>query len=112
MFDSREVSMLHARNTIGALVVGGALVGCGSGGGPSPTATEPNLLETPPSGQGVHLSTGDFSVAEGTDEQDCYFYQVKDLAAQSGMSPDASMILHRTQVSYKAGSHHMNIFRV
>lgn len=94
------------------LLVAGSVVLGGCSGGDPPVPVEGDLLEPPPSGQGVHLTTGDFDVASGTDEQDCYFYQVKDLAAQSGMSPDEPIILHRTQIAYKAGSHHMNLFRV
>lgn len=91
------------------LVASSGLVGC------DPEETSPvgdELLEPPPQGQGVQLTTGSFSVEAGTDEQDCYFFRVRDLAARGGFPPDEPLILHRTQIAYTAGSHHMNIFRV
>jgi hypothetical protein len=92
------------------VALGAAVVGCGGEEVLDPVGAE--RLTVPPAGQGVQLTTGDFDVAEGTDEQDCYFFRVRDLASKGGMSPDESMILHRTEVAYNAGSHHMNLFRV
>ncbi|MFO0757776.1 MAG: hypothetical protein U0359_14875 [Byssovorax sp.] len=85
-------------------------MGCGDEVPPAPS--DENLLEIPAAGTGIHLATGDFRVDPGTEEQDCYFYRVRDLAAEAGMNPDEPVILHRTQIAYKKGSHHMNIFRV
>lgn len=70
------------------------------------------LLEPPPQGQGVQLTTDEFDVDPGTEVQDCYFFRIRDLAELAGLDPDKPMILHRTQISYREGSHHMNIFRV
>ncbi len=84
-----------------------ALSGCTShldDGGP--------LLAPPPAGQGLQLTTGDFTVEPGTEVQACYFFKIRDIAAANGFPPDQSLILHRTEVAYRIGSHHMNIFRV
>jgi hypothetical protein len=77
----------------------------------SPTP-ESGTLEAPPAGQGLQLTTGDFAVDAGTEEQDCHFFKVRDLAAANGFDPNQPMYLHRVQIAYKQGSHHMNIFRV
>ncbi len=69
-------------------------------------------LAAPPKGEGVQLTTGNFSVDAGSEQQDCYFFRVRDLAVQGGFDPEKPLILHRTQISYTSGSHHMNIFRV
>src|SRR6185369_314935 len=110
-FSMFEWELLMRCSWMPTLVIAGAtLLGCSEAEPLAPA--EDWLLEPPPAGQGVHLTTGDFDVQPGTEEQDCYFYQVRDLAERSGMSPDESIILHRTQIAYKPGSHHMNIFRV
>ena len=88
-----------------AIVVLGA---CGEGG----TEIETGRLTAPPKGEGFQLTTGDFPVAAGTEVQDCYFSKVRDLAISGGLPPDQPVYLHRTQIAFKAGSHHMNIFRV
>src|SRR4051812_28850622 len=74
--------------------------------------SENGLLPAPPDGMGFHITTGDFPVDPGTEVQDCYFFKVRDLAASGGMNPDEPVYLHRTQIAYRPGSHHMNIFRV
>jgi hypothetical protein len=93
-----------------ALTVSSAACGGAEEGAPAGAAS--GLLEPPPRGQGVQLTTGDFPVDPGTEVQDCYFFRVRDLAEQAGLPPDEPMILHRTQIAYQPGSHHMNIFRV
>jgi hypothetical protein len=69
------------------------------------------LLTPPPAGQGFQITTGDFSVESGTEQQDCYFFRVSDLAAQGGIAPN-DVILHRTEIAFRPGGHHMNIYRV
>jgi len=69
-------------------------------------------LPPPPAGQGIQLTTGDFPVDAGTEVQDCYFFRVRELAALGGFDTEQPLYLHRTEIGYKPGSHHMNIFRV
>jgi len=95
------------------LAVSAFVVGC-SDQPTTPATTEPEvaLIDPPPAGQGFQLSTKVFPVAPGEEEQDCYFFQVKDLAAKGELDPAAPVNLHRVQISQRKGSHHMNIFRV
>lgn len=86
-------------------------LGCAGCGGEPAHSTGP-LLAPPPLGEGLQLSTGDFEVPAGTDVQACYFFKVSELAEKFGYSPSEPLLLHRTQIAYKVGSHHMNIFRV
>jgi hypothetical protein len=88
-----------------------ALAACGE---PAAEPTPPEqgaLLEPPPPGEGIQLTTGDFEVEAGSEIQDCYFFRVSDIAEQAGIPPD-EVILRRTQMAQRDGSHHMNIFRV
>jgi hypothetical protein len=96
------------------LLLAGSLVALGVVACSQDGSVVPNTgrLEAPPPGQGVQITTGDFDVAPSTEEQDCYFFKVRDLAAAGGMNPDEPIYLHRTQIAYKSGSHHMNLFRV
>lgn len=95
------------------IAVGGSLLVCLSGcGGEDAQPEKKDLLDPPPAGQGIQLETGDFDVDPGTEVQDCYFYRVSELAEAAGLPVDEPVILHRTQIAYKPGSHHMNIFRV
>lgn len=73
---------------------------------------DPEALAAPPSGQGFQLKVPFFQISPGTEEQDCYFFQVKDVAVKNGLPADKPVNLHRLQVAQKAGSHHMNLFRV
>lgn len=73
---------------------------------------DPSDLAAPPRGQGFQLRTGAFPVPPGTEEQDCFFFKVRDLAATGGLDPNLPVNLHRVVVAQKAGSHHMNLFRV
>src|SRR6202011_136679 len=100
--------MRHGLLLASSLVVVG-MVACGQEGSVVPNT---GRLEPPPQGQGFQMTTGDFDVAAGTEEQDCYFLKVSDLAASGGLPADQPIYLHRTQIAYKQGSHHMNIFRV
>ena len=68
-------------------------------------------LAVPPKGEGLQIATGTFDVPPGTEEQDCYFYKVGELAAAAGL-PAGPVNVHRIQVAQRTGSHHMNLFRV
>lgn len=70
------------------------------------------LIAPPPKGQGFQFATEDIEVPSGVEEQDCYFYRVRDLAASGGLDPEAPVNLHRVQLAQRSGSHHMNLFRV
>jgi hypothetical protein len=75
-------------------------------------ASDPAHLDPPPSGQGFQFGTPEFAIPSGVEEQDCYFFQISDLAKSGGLDPTKPVNLHRIQVAQRAGSHHMNIFRV
>jgi hypothetical protein len=63
-------------------------------------------------GQGFQFGTPAFTVPPATEEQDCYFFKVSDLAASGGLDPTQPVNLHRVQLAQRPGSHHMNLFRV
>ena len=79
---------------------------------PTPTVVDPSVLAPPAKGEGFQIATDDITVAPGTEEQDCYFFKVKDVAAANGLPADKPVNLHHIQAAQRAGSHHMNIFRV
>lgn len=92
-----------------------AIAACSAehGGEPTPQAvTDPAALSAPPPGQGFQLKTDLFSVGPGEEVQNCYFFRVRDVAKANGMPDSEPVNLHRVQIVQKAGSHHMNIFRV
>jgi hypothetical protein len=78
----------------------------------NPLPVTPDTLPVPAQGEGFQFKTGDFSVPPGVEEQDCLFFKVSDLAKSGGLPADQPVNLHRVRVVQKAGSHHMNIFRV
>jgi hypothetical protein len=82
--------------------------------GPSDAAepTDPANLAAPPQGQGVHMTTGPFDVAAGTEVQDCFFFQVSALEQAAGLPTTQPIDVHRVQIVQKVGTHHMNLFRV
>jgi hypothetical protein len=90
----------------------GGQVGTGGTGTGGSGAADPAHIDAPPSGQGFQLGTADFEVPQGTEEQDCYFFKVSDLAKAGGLDPALPVNLHRIQIAQRIGSHHMNIFRV
>lgn len=96
------------------LVVGLVWAGCGQEyampGTPEPT--DPADMPPPPAGQGVQMKTQAFYVAAGTEIQACYFFKMSDLLQANVMDPTQPIELHRIQIVQKAGSHHMNLFRV
>jgi hypothetical protein len=69
-------------------------------------------LPPPDKGEGFQFQTDIFAVAPGTEEQDCLFFKVRDLAASGGLPADQPVNLHRVRIAQKEGSHHMNLFRV
>lgn len=75
-------------------------------------AKEPTDIDPPSIGQGFQMRTELFTVNPGEEVQDCYFYRVGDLAKAAGMAANEPVNLHRVQLAQRAGSHHMNIFRV
>src|SRR5262245_19475312 len=95
---------------LGALALVGA-AGCSSDATQVPV-TEPGKLAAPPTGQGFQFKTEAFAVPAGTEEQDCYFYRVRDLAKAGGLPENEPVNLHRVQLVQRDGSHHMNLFRV
>ncbi|MCA9677079.1 MAG: hypothetical protein KC464_18785 [Myxococcales bacterium] len=52
------------------------------------------------------MTTPEFEVPPGTEVQDCFFFQVPDLA------DGADLWFDRTALALNPGSHHMNVFRV
>jgi hypothetical protein len=58
------------------------------------------------------MKTAAFTVATGTEVQNCYFFRVSDLEMAAGMPTDQSLWVSRVQIVQKPGSHHMNVFRV
>jgi len=58
------------------------------------------------------MMTDAFTVPAGEELQVCYFFKVSTLLQANGMDPTQPLELHRVQVVQKAGSHHMNLFRV
>jgi hypothetical protein len=95
---------------LGSLIV----IGCGpdSPVPPEPTPTDPAKLDPPASGKGFQFETEDIQVGPGVEEQDCYFFKVSELAKKGGLDPSKPVNLHQVQVAQRAGSHHLNIFRV
>lgn len=79
---------------------------------PPAPITDPAQLGAPLQGQGFQMRTELFSVAPGEEVQDCYFFKVRDMAKANGLPENDPVNLHRVHIVQKAGSHHMNIFRV
>jgi hypothetical protein len=78
----------------------------------NPVPVDPSHLDSPPKGAGFQMTTQELQVPPGTEEQDCYFFKVSDLAQSGGLDATKPVNLHRVQVAQRPGSHHMNIFRV
>jgi hypothetical protein len=103
------------KNVLACLVLGltglAAAAGCSSDPAPTP-GNDPSKLAPPPAGQGFQFKTGAFAVPVGTEQQDCYFFRVSELARAGGLPESEPVNLHRVQLVQRDGSHHMNIFRV
>jgi len=104
---NRFVSLL-----IAAPIALTSFLACGGDDTDAQSPDDPNALHAPLTGQGFQFRTPAFSVSPGQERQDCYFVQVRDLAKVGGLNPDEPVNLHRVQIVQRAGSHHMNLFRV
>ncbi|MEW5855286.1 MAG: hypothetical protein AB2A00_41295 [Myxococcota bacterium] len=62
-------------------------------------------LDPPPEGKGWQYDVPEFEVAPGTDQQNCYFYQVPG----EGTDP---VYVNKFVIAQNDGTHHMNMFRV
>jgi|SRR5579872_3219079 len=78
----------------------------------SADVADPANLAAPPPTQGVQMKTDPFTVAPGTEQQNCYFFRVSDLAHAAGYPSGQPLNVHRVQIVQRVGSHHMNVFRV
>jgi hypothetical protein len=67
---------------------------------------QPWLLDDLAAADGFSIRTPEFEVAPGVELQDCYFFDVPDLAA------GADLWVDRLKLALNTGSHHMNVFRV
>jgi len=97
---------------VAAGVVGACSSGTGGSAAPVVAPTDPADLAPPPNGAGVQLKTPAFEVPADTEIQSCYFFKVSDLEEAAGLPADQPIEVHRVQIVQKAGSHHMNVFRV
>lgn len=88
------------------------LLGCPAEPDPDARVDDPSTLSAPLVGQGFQFRTPLFSVEPGTEVQDCYFFQIRDLARRGGLPENEPVNLHRVQMVQREGSHHMNLFRV
>ncbi len=87
-------------------------VACSSTTDPPPPTTDPSKLSPPEPGKGFQFKTPSFAVPAGVEEQSCYFFKLSELAQAGGMPAGEAINLHRVQIVQRAGSHHMNLFRV
>ena len=69
-------------------------------------AFEPWYLDELSAEEGFWMRTPEFDVAAGQEVQNCYFFEVPDLAAGEDLWID------RFELALNPGSHHMNVFRV
>jgi hypothetical protein len=82
----RAASPLAAVSLLSLLALG---VACDDRS-PPPSEEEPSeeLLEPPPEGQGFQFGTPEITVEPGDEQQNCYFFRVRDLLEQSGLDPE------------------------
>ena len=78
------------------------LVACGD----NSAEYEPWLLEELAPADGFWIRTPEFEVAPGAEIQDCYFFEIPDVAG------GADLWIDRAKLALNTGSHHMNVFRV
>lgn len=89
--------MLKNLKSLGLIIVVSTLAAC-----PSPS-TNIDPLPPPSASEGFQLKTVPVQVAAGQENQDCYFFRV----------PSASEAwVNHIVLRQRAGSHHLNIFRV
>ncbi|MEO6773532.1 MAG: hypothetical protein ABI467_10995 [Kofleriaceae bacterium] len=67
---------------------------------------EPWILDTVEPSEGFWIRTPEFPVASSAEVQDCYFFQVPDVAN------GADLWIDHTALALNPGSHHMTVFRV
>lgn len=67
---------------------------------------QPWILDELSPEEGVWVRTPEFEVPAGAEIQDCYFFEVPDLAG------GADLMIDRVALALNTGSHHMNVFRV
>jgi hypothetical protein len=84
---------------------------CPPTGGEPDAGTEPEVtiddMATLTAEQGITFYIPPFTVPAGAEQQDCYFVEMPDL------NGDGSDIwIDRFEIGLRAGSHHMNVFRV
>src|SRR5262245_60569098 len=84
------------------VVVTGLLAGCGD----KLPEYGPWLLEELAPDDGFWIRTPEFEVPSGVEMQDCYFFDVPDLAG------GADLWIDRAKLALNSGSHHMNVFRI
>ena len=89
-----------------------SVAACSDDESTDPVVTDPAQLDPPPAGAGFQVQTEDIEVPSGVEQQDCYFFRIRDLAEAAGMNPDEPVNLNRVQIAQRDGSHHMNVFRV
>ncbi|MEO8552239.1 MAG: hypothetical protein ABI678_19820 [Kofleriaceae bacterium] len=90
------------RATLLSLALCCVLPACGD----NDDGAEPWILDTVAADDGFWIRTPEFPVASGAEIQDCYFFQVPDVAN------GADLWIDRTTLALNPGSHHMNVFRV
>jgi hypothetical protein len=78
------------------------LVACGD----NVATYQPWLLDELAPADGFWVRTPEFPIAAGQELQDCYFFDVPDLAGGQDLWID------RFELALNTGSHHMNVFRV
>jgi hypothetical protein len=95
----RRISFAHASPLAVVALWALATPGCGSGND-APTPTPGSYLEPPDHGVQLHIAR--FPVAKGGETQHCYYFK---------LPSDVDIEVVRFQISFLAGSHHMNLFR-
>lgn len=83
-----------------ALCLASLFAGCG--GTPKPTTPDAGFHLDPPS-QGFQLEVPAFQVAEHTETQRCFFFEVPS---------DVPVFVRKFEIAQTPGTHHMNVFRV
>ena len=81
--------------TLGVLPVVLGAVGCiDEPADPVPGASaDPSLLARPPEGEGFQIETEEIVVPPGVEQQDCYFFKVRDLAALEFVASHSNIAL-------------------
>jgi hypothetical protein len=91
---------MKMRGILVALLALGTATGCGSSDEQKP---DPLDVSLPKPENGFQFETGAFSVPQGSEIQNCFFFEVPS---------DVPLFVHHFQMAQNEGSHHMNLFRV